>query len=125
MCVTCGDLKGTYMSNSGDLSDAVQWLYVTVGSTEEAETIARTLVSERLVACANILGPMRSFYWWNDAVQNDAEIAVVLKTRRALLETATQRIQALHSYDCPCIVALDIQGGNADFIKWIINETQQ
>lgn len=108
-----------------DLPEAVQWLYVTTANTEEAQSIARTLVSERLAACANVLGPMRSFYWWEGQVQEEGEVALVLKTRRALADAATRRIKALHSYDCPCVVALDIAGGNADFLKWIINETQQ
>ncbi len=101
------------------------WLYVTVADTGEAETIARTLVGERLVACANVLGPMRSFYWWEGKVQDDAEVALVLKTRRSLIDAATTRIKALHSYDCPCVVALDISGGNAEFLNWIANETRQ
>ena len=101
------------------------WLYVTAANTDEADTIARTLVGERLVACANVLGPMRSFYWWDGQVQDDAEVALVLKTQRNLIDAATARIKALHSYDCPCVVALDITGGNADFLTWITNETRQ
>lgn len=104
---------------------ALQWLYVTASNASEAETIARTLVEERLVACANMLGAMRSFYWWDGKVQDDGEVALVLKTRRDLVDAATQRIKALHSYDCPCVVALDIDGGNVDFLKWIANETDQ
>ena len=108
------------MSNS----EAVQWLYVTCTTAIEAETIARALVGERLAACANVLGAMQSFYWWNGEVQNESEVALVLKTRRELADAATQRIKALHSYDCPCVVALDISGGNADFLNWIVHETR-
>lgn len=108
------------MSNS----EAVQWLYVTCATADEAETLARTLVGERFVACANVLGAMQSFYWWNGEVQSGNEVALVLKTRQSLVDAATQRIKALHSYDCPCVVALDITGGNADFLKWIAHETQ-
>lgn len=104
--------------------EAVQWLYVTCATAIEAETIARTLVGERLAACANVLGAMQSFYWWNGEVQNGSEVALVLKTRRELADAATQRIKALHSYDCPCVVALDISGGNADFLNWIVRETR-
>lgn len=111
------------MSEHPPASDAPRWLYVTCANADEAETIARTLVSERLAACANILGPVRSFYWWEGQVQNDAEVAMVLKTRQALVDAATRRIVALHSYTCPCVVALDIQGGNPDFLAWIATET--
>lgn len=104
---------------------ALQWLYVTTSGPVEAETIARTLVGERLVACANVLGEARSFYWWNGAVEEANETVLVLKTKRTLADAVTQRIKALHSYDCPCVVALDIDGGNADFLNWIIKETRE
>lgn len=106
------------------LASPLAWLYVTAATQDEAETIARTLVGERLVACANVLGHMRSFYWWDEQVQDADEVALVLKTRRDLVDAATARIKALHSYDCPCVVALDITGGNPEFLNWIINETQ-
>jgi periplasmic divalent cation tolerance protein len=103
--------------------EATQWLYVTASTPEEAERLAKALVGERLAACANILGPMQSFYWWDGAIQSGREVALVLKTRSTLVDAATRRIKALHSYDCPCVVALDIQGGNADYLKWIVSET--
>lgn len=110
--------------SQGDQKGALQWLYVTTANSSEAQTIARTLVGERLAACANVLGEARSFYWWNGEVQDDNEVVLVLKTRRDLVDAATQRIKALHSYDCPCVVALDIAGGNADFLNWIVKETK-
>jgi periplasmic divalent cation tolerance protein len=99
------------------------WLYVTAADADEAARIGRTVVEERLCACANVLGPVRSFYWWNDAVQEGAEAALVLKTSGPLAEQAIARIKALHSYDVPCVVALPISGGNADFLDWIATET--
>ncbi|MBL4692695.1 MAG: divalent-cation tolerance protein CutA [Magnetovibrio sp.] len=101
----------------------LQWLYVTASSRDEANQIAKTLVTERLVACANILGEVQSVYWWDGHVQDDQEVALVLKTRKDLVSQATQRILALHSYDCPCIVALDIKGGSPEYLNWIAKET--
>lgn len=100
-----------------------QWLYVTARDDAEAQTIARTLVSERLVACANVLGAMQSYYWWDGEVQQGDEVALVLKTKRSRVAAATARIGALHSADCPCVVALDISGGHAEFLDWIVKET--
>lgn len=105
-------------------SGALQWLYVTAADADEAADIGRALVEERLAACANVLGPIRSFYWWDGAVQKGDEVALIVKTRRDLTHQATQRIKALHSYSCPCVVALDIDGGNADYLRWIIKETK-
>ena len=94
-------------------------LYLTCANKDEAKTIARTLVDERLIACANILGKMTSVYRWEGTVVEDEEIAVLLKTRRDMAARATERIKELHSYDLPCVVGLPIQGGNPDFIGWL------
>jgi periplasmic divalent cation tolerance protein len=98
-------------------------VYVTTASRDEAMRISRALVEERLVACANIHGEIRSIYRWQGQVQEDAETVVILKTLAALIERVTDRIRALHSYDCPCVVAVPITGGNPDFLAWIGAET--
>ncbi len=94
-------------------------LYLTCANKDEAKTIARTLIDERLIACANILGKMTSVYRWEGTVVEDEEIAVLLKTRRDMAARATERVKELHSYDLPCVVGLPIQGGNPDFIGWL------
>lgn len=99
-------------------------IYVTASSRDEAATIGRTVVEERLAACANVLGEISSFYWWEGAVQEDTEVSLILKTRTALVDTLVERVRALHSYDCPCVVALPIQAGNPAFLQWIEDETR-
>ena len=94
-------------------------LYLTCANKDEAKTIARTLIDERLIACANILGKMTSVYRWEGTVVEDEEIAVLLKTRRDMTVRVTERVKELHSYDLPCVVGLPIQGGNPDFIGWL------
>ena len=94
-------------------------LYLTCANENEAKIIARTLVDERLIACANILGTMTSVYRWEGAVAEGEEIAVLLKTRRDMTVRVTGRVKELHSYDLPCVVGLPIQGGNPDFIGWL------
>jgi periplasmic divalent cation tolerance protein len=100
-----------------------QLIYITAGSDEEARTLGRTLVEERLAACANVLGAIRSFYWWEGEVQEDGEVALILKTRDSLVEKLTARVKELHSYAVPCVVALPIAAGNPDFLAWIDKET--
>ena len=94
-------------------------LYLTCANKDEAKTIARILIDERLIACANILGTMTSVYRWEGTVVEDEEIAVLLKTRRDMAARATERVKELHSYDLPCVIGLPIQGGNPDFIGWL------
>lgn len=112
------------MDSAKDQSvNMVQWLYVTASSHDEARLIAKNLVTERLAACANILGAIESIYWWDGKVQEDQEVALVLKTRRDLVPKAIARIKALHSYDCPCCVAIDIPAGSSEYLNWIVRET--
>jgi periplasmic divalent cation tolerance protein len=98
-------------------------LYVTASDVQEAAKIARTLVKERLVACANVLGAVRSFYRWEGEIQDDEEAVLIAKTGAERVEETTARIKALHSYDVPCVVAVPLVGGNEEFLTWIASET--
>ncbi len=100
------------------------WVYVTASTRDEALKIGRAVVQERLAACANVIDGLTSVYWWEGAVQEDPEAALVLKTRADLLEPLAARIRELHSYTCPCVVALPVLGGNPDFLAWIREETR-
>jgi periplasmic divalent cation tolerance protein len=98
-------------------------LYVTTGSREEALTIGRAIVQERLAACANLLPAMTSIYHWQGAIEQSDEAVLLLKTRADLADRATQRIVTLHSYECPCVVSFPIEGGNPPYLRWISDET--
>ncbi|MDP1590564.1 MAG: divalent-cation tolerance protein CutA, partial [Prosthecobacter sp.] len=81
--------------------------------------IGRTLVTERLVACANVLPGMRSIYRWQGAIEEADETLLVAKTRKDLAETVIARVKALHSYDVPCAVVYDMAGGLPAYLDWI------
>ena len=98
-------------------------VYVTTGTNEEAQEIARSVVVDRLAACANILGNISSIYLWQSELCESFETALLLKTSPELITPLTERIKQLHSYDCPCIAVLEIVDGNHDFIEWIKQET--
>ena len=100
-------------------------IYITTSTHEEAAKIARTLVGERLAACANIIGEISSIYFWQGKVREEPETALILKTRSELVAPLTARIKELHSYDCPCVTALEISDGNLDYIDWITEETSR
>lgn len=99
------------------------FVYVTARGADEAGEIARTVVSERLAACANLLGGIESIYWWQGKLCKDNEVALILKTSAERKPELIERIKELHSYDCPCIVCLPIADGNRDFLNWIAAET--
>ena len=101
-----------------------RFVYITCSSKEEALTIGKTLVRERLAACANILPGMTSCYWWEGEVQEDTEVVLILKSRAGLAEKLIERVKALHSYEVPCVVFLPILEGNPDYLKWLGEETK-
>ena len=89
------------------------------GNVEEAAALARALVERRLAACVNIVPGVRSLYWWDDKVQDDAEVLLVMKTDAARLEALEAAVGELHSYDLPEVVALAIDSGSAAYLRWI------
>ena len=88
----------------------------------EAEDLARALVDARLAACVNVTG-VQSFYRWEGAVQDESERLLVVKTEHRLLDPLIERIQELHSYDLPEIIAMPIVGGYAPYLDWMREET--
>jgi len=98
-------------------------LYMTAADADEARRIGDALVAERLAACVNIIPGMTSVYRWEGRIQHDSETVMIAKTRAELVERVTARVRALHSYDCPCVVALPVAGGNPAFLSWISEET--
>jgi periplasmic divalent cation tolerance protein len=104
---------------------AIVTVYATFASEEEARRIARTLVEERLAACANILGDCHSIYRWQGAVEEAEEIAALFKTRDDLAEPLIARLAALHSYDVPAAVVWPIADALESYAGWIVVETSE
>ncbi|MDD3313808.1 divalent-cation tolerance protein CutA, partial [Pseudodesulfovibrio sp.] len=100
------------------------FVYITCATEAEAEAIGTVLVERRLAACVNILPGMRSLYWWRGKVERGEETVLIAKTRRELVDELTEAVKAVHGYEVPCVVALDIAGGNGDFLDWIRAETR-
>jgi periplasmic divalent cation tolerance protein len=94
-------------------------VYVLFANAEEAERIGRTVVEERLAACINILGPVRSIYRWQGDVETADEVAAILKTSHVEADALITRIAGLHSYDVPCIVTWPIDKVLADYADWV------
>ena len=98
-------------------------VYIVTADMPEAERIAEALVAERLAACVNILGAVRSVYRWQGAVERADEVAMIAKTTQTLFDALNARVRALHSYDTPAIVAWPIVAGDAAYLDWIVAET--
>lgn len=96
---------------------------ITAPDREVADRIARALVDERLAACVNILPGITSVYRWEGAVETGEEVLLLAKTTGAALDAMTARVSALHPYDVPEVIALEIGGGLPSYLEWIAAET--
>ena len=94
----------------------------TCPSAEEAARIARVLVEKRLAACVNILAGIRSLYRWKDAVQDDQEVLLVIKSSRPLFEALRAEVTKLHLYEVPEIIAIPIVAGSESYLEWMAKE---
>jgi periplasmic divalent cation tolerance protein len=99
-------------------------VYMTAGSMDEARTIGKELVSNRLAACVNIIDNMNSLYWWKGEIQDDREAVLIAKTKESLVPELIDKVKSIHSYECPCIVTFPIKEGNPPFLEWIAAETR-
>lgn len=96
-------------------------IYTVFPSAEQAKKTAQILVQEKLVACANILPAHTAIYEWEGEMRQESEVVMLLKTTKAKFEAVQSRVKALHEYDVPCIIALDISHANPDFLAWVAN----
>jgi periplasmic divalent cation tolerance protein len=93
--------------------------FSTFPDAETARKIARELVESALVACANIIPAVESIYYWKEKVETSAESLAVFKLTVACYSDFESRLRALHPYDVPEILRLNIAGGSADYLRWI------
>ena len=91
----------------------------TCGSPEEAEKIARELVSQRLAACVSIVAGVRSLYQWKGAVEDSQETLLVIKSTRDLFPRLKTELSRLHSYEVPEIIALPVVDGADPYLAWM------
>jgi periplasmic divalent cation tolerance protein len=91
----------------------------TCGSADEAKRVAHALVDEQLAACVNILPGVESVYRWEGSLESSQEILLIIKSTDAKFGALRDRIQTLHSYDTPEIIALRIEEGSEKYLSWL------
>ncbi|RMH14840.1 MAG: divalent-cation tolerance protein CutA [Gemmatimonadetes bacterium] len=102
----------------------VRLVLVTTPDRETAESLARTLVEERLAACGNVVPGLRSIFRWEGEVQAEDEALLLLKTRVEHVERVGRRVAELHPYDVPEVVALPVCAGLGAYLDWVRFETR-
>lgn len=98
-------------------------VYTTGPDVDTLSSLARRLLDQNLIACANILPGMRAVYRWEGKVESAAECAMILKTTRDKVDTVIREIEVRHPYDTPAALVLPVVAGSAAFLEWIARET--
>jgi len=101
------------------LQNAYVIVLVTTASKLEAEKIAQRLLKQRLIACANIIGPVSSLFHWSGKMEKAEEYLIFMKSRRDLFDKLAETVKALHSYEVPEILVLPIVGGSKAYLDWL------
>lgn len=99
----------------------------TFASAEEARRVARALVEKKLAACVNVIPGIRSVYHWRgadgkDAIADEEEVLLVIKSSRGLIQELTDEIERLHSYEVPEVIALQVVDGAERYLAWMSRE---
>jgi len=92
---------------------------MTTGTKQEAQKIVRLLLDKHLVACANILGPVESQFWWQGKIEKASEFLVLMKSDEKIFEQLSKAIKEMHSYETPEILALPIVKGWPPYLEWL------
>lgn len=98
---------------------AARLAFMTAPDAETAERIVRVLVEERVVACGNILPGLTSIYRWRGTVERDAEVLVILKTTADGVDRLLERAPALHPYEVPEVLVLEVGSGHPPYMDWL------
>jgi len=100
------------------------FIITTVSTEKEGRMIANELVKNKLAACVNIVPKVYSVYEWDNTIQNETEVMLMIKTIKAKEEDIYQTIQSLHSYDTPELITLPIENGSDTYLRWIKKSVQ-
>ena len=99
----------------------MEWLiaYITAGDLEEGNRIAQHLLEQKLVACVNLVPQCQSWYAWEGRIEHSQEVLLIAKTRVEKKDFVSKAVEAVHSYECPCVVFIPVMGANSKYESWL------
>jgi periplasmic divalent cation tolerance protein len=104
--------------SDGDGSDVVV-VYATVPTLRLANEIGRALVEGALAACVNILPAMTAIYMWDGALNEDAEVVLIVKTHRQQTAAVIHAVRSRHPYENPALLVLPVLAGSETYLSWV------
>jgi periplasmic divalent cation tolerance protein len=105
------------------MTEAYVQVTTATDSRQEAATLAKSAVQQRLAACAQLVGPLASTYWWEGEIETAEEWMVVFKTTVDRFEELAGLITEVHSYDTPEIIATPVVAGSGEYLGWVKEQT--
>ncbi len=96
-------------------------IYTVCSSSQEAKSIGKILIQEKLCACVNIIQGMESIYFWEGEIIEDNEVILLIKTTLNHFDEISRKIKELHSYEVPCVFSLQAKNVNKDYLNWMRN----
>jgi len=106
------------------MTDAIQ-VVTTAATKADAQAIATAVVGKRLAACAQVIGPITSTYWWQGKIETADEWLCIMKSRQDLYDELEQAIRQVHPYEVPEILAFPVVLGSQDYLEWMDHELAQ
>jgi periplasmic divalent cation tolerance protein len=103
--------------------DRVVLIYTSFPGLDDAKRVGEALVAARLAACVNMFPGMISIFEWQGTREEAAEVAMIIKTRAALVDAVLAETKRLHPYELPALLVLPTEGGSAEYCGWIVSET--
>lgn len=94
-------------------------IFMTTPSKEEASKIIHILLKEHLIACANVIESISSYYWWHGKIEEAKEVLVIMKSNESLFPKIVKKVMEIHSYDIPEILALPINNSSQSYFDWM------
>ena len=98
-------------------------IYCTVPTKQDAKSIAKILLTQRLAACINIIDKVQSIFSWHDEICEEKELLMMIKTKSTLFDRVKQAIKLTHPYNIPEIIAIPIEQADSEYLEWINTET--
>jgi periplasmic divalent cation tolerance protein len=103
--------------------ESIITITTTTDNREALEKIGRHLLAGRLIACVQIIGPIRSIYWWKEKIEETEEWLGEMKTRKSLFSRVEAEIRTLHAYEVPEITAVETAYISHAYAEWVMKET--
>jgi len=100
-------------------------VFTTTDTKENARQISKRVVDRNLAACAQIVGPITSTFWWKNNLNEEEEWLIIIKTRRNLYEELETAIKMAHKYEIPEILAIPVVAGSKSYLDWLETELRK